>query len=123
VAGIAYTIGFQAQHIFLFVQECIISGLLSVHGKKVLHIDRNDYYGAEAASITPLQKLFDLFGKKTEASEAKFGRLRDFNVDLIPKFIMANGMYSRFHDANSFLTIPAFSLLWQCKYDWRPLLL
>ncbi len=26
--------------------ECILSGVLSVKGKKVLHIDRNDHYGA-----------------------------------------------------------------------------
>lgn len=25
--------------------ECVLSGLLSVEGKKVLHIDRQDYYG------------------------------------------------------------------------------
>jgi Rab GDP dissociation inhibitor len=59
-------------------------------------MDRNDYYGGESASITPLQKLFELFGKKTEASEEKFGRLRDYNVDLIPKFIMANGIVFHF---------------------------
>jgi hypothetical protein len=30
---------------------------------------------------------------RTDApDEAKLGRLRDYNVDLIPKFIMANGM-------------------------------
>lgn len=33
------------------LKEGIISALLSVHGKKVLHIDRNDYYGAECASL------------------------------------------------------------------------
>lgn len=32
--------------------ECILSGLLSVDGKKVLHLDRNDYYGAESASLS-----------------------------------------------------------------------
>lgn len=32
-------------------QECIISGLLSVKGLKVLHMDRNDYYGGESASL------------------------------------------------------------------------
>lgn len=74
------------------LKECILSGLLSVHGKKVLHMDRNDYYGGESASITPLTKLFELFNKKSEPQEAKFGRFRDYNVDLIPKFIMANGM-------------------------------
>ena len=32
--------------------ECIISGMLSVSGKKVLHMDRNKYYGGESASLT-----------------------------------------------------------------------
>jgi len=27
------------------LKECILSGLLSMNGKKVLHIDRNPYYG------------------------------------------------------------------------------
>jgi len=31
--------------------ECILSGVLSVEGKKVLHMDRNDYYGGESASL------------------------------------------------------------------------
>ena len=31
--------------------ECILSGLLSVEGKKVLHMDRNDYYGGDSASL------------------------------------------------------------------------
>lgn len=35
--------------------ECILSGLLSVEGKKVLHIDRNDYYGGESASLNLTQ--------------------------------------------------------------------
>ena len=43
-------------------QECILSGLLCVSGKKVLHIDRNKYYGAESASITPLEEMFEKFG-------------------------------------------------------------
>ena len=33
------------------LSECILSGLLSVEGKKVLHMDRNDYYGGESASL------------------------------------------------------------------------
>lgn len=37
--------------------ECILSGLLSVEGKKVLHMDRNDYYGAESASLNLTQVL------------------------------------------------------------------
>ena len=35
--------------------ECILSGLLSVEGKKVLHMDRNDYYGGESASLNLTQ--------------------------------------------------------------------
>ena len=43
-----------ASHLFLAVglTECIMSGLMSVDKKKVLHIDRNDYYGGKAASLT-----------------------------------------------------------------------
>jgi len=33
------------------LKECIISGLLSVDGLKVLHMDRNDYYGGESSSL------------------------------------------------------------------------
>lgn len=35
--------------------ECVLSGLLSVEGKKVLHMDRNDYYGADSASLNLTQ--------------------------------------------------------------------
>jgi len=73
------------------LKECILSGMLSVSGKKVLHIDRNKYYGGESASITPLEELFSRFGSNDVLTEEKFGRGRDWNVDLIPKFLMANG--------------------------------
>ena len=36
--------------------------MLSVSGKKVLHMDRNKYYGGESASLTPLEELFTKFG-------------------------------------------------------------
>jgi hypothetical protein len=39
------------------LQECILSGMLSVTGKKVLHMDRNKYYGGESASLTPLSEV------------------------------------------------------------------
>ena len=69
--------------------ECILSGMLSVSGKKVLHVDRNSYYGGESASLTPLKELF----KKFDNSEScdSYGRGSEWNVDLIPKFIMADG--------------------------------
>ena len=71
------------------LKECILSGLLSVSGKKVLHMDRNKYYGGASASITPLEEVFKLFD--AGAAPPSLGRGRDWNVDLIPKFLMANG--------------------------------
>lgn len=70
------------------LKECVISGLLSVQGKKVLHIDRNNYYGADCASLN-LTNLYSKF----QAGEVPsyLGSNRDYNVDLIPKFIMACG--------------------------------
>lgn len=72
------------------LKECIISGMLSVSGKRVLHVDRNKYYGAESASITPLEELFTKNNYPTDNLEV-YGKGRDWNVDLIPKFLMANG--------------------------------
>uniref|UniRef100_A0A8C4QNS5 Rab GDP dissociation inhibitor n=1 Tax=Eptatretus burgeri TaxID=7764 RepID=A0A8C4QNS5_EPTBU len=71
-------------------QECILSGILSVNGKKVLHMERNSYYGGESASITPLDELYKRFNIPEHPPES-MGRNRDWNVDLIPKFLMANG--------------------------------
>lgn len=70
------------------MKECVIGGLLSVQGKRVLQIDRNGYYGGEGASLN-LSTLFDKF----QAGEApsNLGANRDYNIDLIPKFIMATG--------------------------------
>ncbi|EEB07335.1 GDP dissociation inhibitor Gdi1 [Schizosaccharomyces japonicus yFS275] len=69
--------------------ECILSGLLSIDGKKVLHIDRNDYYGADSASLN-LSQLFAMF-REGEKPPESLGRDRDWCVDLVPKFLMANG--------------------------------
>eukprot|EP00816_Leptocylindrus_hargravesii_P003297 CAMPEP_0196803200 /NCGR_PEP_ID=MMETSP1362-20130617/2586_1 /TAXON_ID=163516 /ORGANISM="Leptocylindrus danicus, Strain CCMP1856" /LENGTH=464 /DNA_ID=CAMNT_0042174653 /DNA_START=87 /DNA_END=1481 /DNA_ORIENTATION=+ len=70
------------------LKECILSGLLSTQGLKILHIDRNNYYGADCASLN-LTNLYDKF----QAGEVPeyLGSNRDYNVDLIPKFIMACG--------------------------------
>lgn len=72
------------------LKECILSGMLSVSGKKVLHMDRNKYYGGESASITPLEELFTKFSLPASQLD-EYGRSRDWNVDLVPKFLMANG--------------------------------
>ncbi|KAI9251983.1 GDP dissociation inhibitor [Sporodiniella umbellata] len=74
--------------------ECILSGIFSVEGKKVLHMDRNDYYGGESASLN----LTQLYRKhRPDVSvPAELGHDRDYNIDLIPKFMMANGEIVRF---------------------------
>uniref|UniRef100_A0A669E4G5 Rab GDP dissociation inhibitor n=1 Tax=Oreochromis niloticus TaxID=8128 RepID=A0A669E4G5_ORENI len=75
--------------------ECILSGIMSVNGKKVLHMDRNPYYGGESSSITPLEELYKRFSLPDTPPES-MGRGRDWNVDLIPKFLMANDLMGMF---------------------------
>ncbi|KAK2746686.1 Rab GDP dissociation inhibitor alpha [Myotisia sp. PD_48] len=72
--------------------ECVLSGVLSVKGKKVLHIDRNDHYGGEAASVN-IEALFRKYRtlKPGEKPWEKYGRVNDWNVDLVPKLLMSNG--------------------------------
>ncbi|KAH8681418.1 GDP dissociation inhibitor [Xylariales sp. PMI_506] len=72
--------------------ECILSGVLSVKGKKVLHIDRNDHYGGEAASVN-LETLFKKYGNFQAGTEPwkAYGRPADWNIDLVPKFLMSSG--------------------------------
>ncbi|OAX85127.1 hypothetical protein ACJ72_00499 [Emergomyces africanus] len=72
--------------------ECVLSGVLSVKGQKVLHIDRNDHYGGEAASVN-IETLFKKFRdvKPGEEPWKKYGRSNDWNVDLVPKLLMSNG--------------------------------
>ncbi|KAJ7946780.1 Guanosine nucleotide diphosphate dissociation inhibitor [Quillaja saponaria] len=71
------------------LKECILSGLLSVDGLKVLHMDRNDYYGGESSSLR-LTQLWKRFRGNDEPPE-KLGSSKEYNVDMIPKFMMANG--------------------------------
>jgi len=75
------------------LKECIMSGLLSTMGKKVLHVDRNQYYGADSASLN-LSNLFAKFNGGKQPEDRFFeilGQNRDYNIDLIPKCIMACG--------------------------------
>jgi Rab GDP dissociation inhibitor len=72
------------------LKECVLAGLLGVAGKKILHMDRNKYYGGESASMTPLEDLYSKFNLPPPPADT--GRGRDWNVDLIPKFLMANGL-------------------------------
>ncbi|BDD56088.1 Rab GDP dissociation inhibitor beta [Monascus purpureus] len=72
--------------------ECVLSGVLSVKGNKVLHIDRNDHYGGEAASVN-IEALFKKYRDLQPGEEPwkKYGRANDWNIDLVPKLLMANG--------------------------------
>ncbi|CAA7403704.1 unnamed protein product [Spirodela intermedia] len=75
------------------LKECILSGLLSVDRCKVLHMDRNDYYGGESTSLNLIQ-LWKRF-RGDDKPPAHLGPSRDYNVDMIPKFMMANGTLVR----------------------------
>ncbi|KAJ2451767.1 Rab GDP dissociation inhibitor alpha, partial [Coemansia sp. RSA 2424] len=66
--------------------ECMLSGILAVEGKKVLHMDRNDFYGGECASLN-LTQLYQHF-RNGATPPTELGRDRDYNIDLIPKFLM-----------------------------------
>lgn len=69
-----------------FLLLCVISA--NDEDKKVLHLDRNDYYGGESASLD-LQQFYKKF--KNSDAPAELGRPKDYYIDLIPKYIMANG--------------------------------
>jgi len=75
------------------LKECILSGLLSVDRLKVLHMDRNDYYGGDSTSLNLIQ-LWKKF-RGNDKPPAHLGSSRDYNVDMIPKFMMANGSLVR----------------------------
>ncbi|XP_042058687.1 guanosine nucleotide diphosphate dissociation inhibitor At5g09550-like [Salvia splendens] len=75
------------------LKECILSGLLSVDGLKVLHMDKNDYYGGESSSLNLIQ-LWKRFRGEEQPPE-NLGTSREYNVDMIPKFMMANGTLVR----------------------------
>ena len=54
-----------------------------------MHNDRNNYYGAESASVnlTTLDSKF----RPVETPPAVYGPNSDWNIDLIPKLVMASG--------------------------------
>jgi Rab GDP dissociation inhibitor len=69
--------------------ECVLSGLLSVSGMKVLHIDQNNYYGGDCASLN-LEQLYEKLGKGKPSPD--LGKSHMWNVDLCPKLLMADGL-------------------------------
>lgn len=81
--------------------ECVISGILSVGGLKVLHADRNDYYGGACASLNLDQLYAQTKPAAADGTPAAppaaldLGRARDYLVDRVPKFILAGGQFVR----------------------------
>ncbi len=71
------------------VTESILSGLLSMEGNKILNIDRNQFYGDSGASLN-ITRIWKLFHPGKEPPK-ELGHNRDWNIDLIPKFVMAYG--------------------------------
>jgi len=82
------------------LKECMLAGLLAKfpkkqegetnkEGAKILQLDRNGYYGSDSASLN-LTNLWKFFRPEKEVPK-QYGENRDWNVDLIPKYIMANG--------------------------------
>lgn len=55
-------------------------------------MDKNDYYGAESASLT-LSQIYRKF-RNDASPPAELGKDRDWNIDLIPKFAMASGDFT-----------------------------
>ena len=72
------------------LKECILSGLLSQKKLKVLHVDNNDYYGGDCASLN-ISKLWQKFNPTHPDPPTSLGHNRDWNTDVIPKFVMAFG--------------------------------
>jgi len=56
---------------------------------KVIQLDRNLHYGGEAASVN-LTNLWKNFGREDKLPE-NLGENRDWNIDLVPKVLLASG--------------------------------
>lgn len=69
----------------MFCFVCLITFFV-----QVLHVDRNNYYGGECASLN-LTNLYAKFRPGRKPAAELGHPTRDYNVDLIPKFLMANG--------------------------------
>lgn len=100
------------------ITESVLSGLLAMDGMKVLHVDRNSYYGDAGASLN-LTALWNKF-KPNEGVPKALGQNRDWNVDLIPKFVMAYGKLVKL----LFKTQVSYYLRWRAVdgsyvYQWK----
>ncbi|KAM3128488.1 hypothetical protein pb186bvf_019420 [Paramecium bursaria] len=67
----------------------ILSSLLAMEGKKVIQIDSNPHYGGDGQCVN----IFDLWRifRPNQKHPDDLGKNRDWNIDLIPKFMLSNG--------------------------------
>ena len=88
-------------YFILNFQECVLSGLMSVNGKKVLHMDRQKYYGGESASITPLNDVcgslifFDKFSPWQDALFCLFCVMEVIKIaarKVFPRWFVLDGL-------------------------------
>ena len=72
-------------------KECLVSGLLAHSGKKILHIDRNPFYGMDNATLSfeEFQKHFPELNDTLK--QDRLGNTRDFAIDLCAKTVLASG--------------------------------
>ena len=71
------------------ITESILSGLLSSEKNKVINLDSNPYYGDSGASLN-ITRIWQHFHPDQEPPK-DLGHNREWNIDLIPKFVMAYG--------------------------------
>ena len=71
------------------ITESILSGLFSMEGNKILNLDKNPYYGDSGASLN-LTKIWEIFRPNENVPE-ELGHNWDWNIDLVPKYVIADG--------------------------------
>ena len=78
------------------LSNAILAAALQASGKKVIHIDQNDFYGAGDSSMAP---PFDFNGLDSVVSHtsvteggsiSKLGKSRDYNIELTPRVLFAS---------------------------------
>lgn len=77
-------------------QECILSGLMSQNGKKVLHIDKNSYYGGESASISTLEQVCSYRRHINRRSQAHVLKFTEFALTQPPLLLLYMQLYKKF---------------------------
>ena len=73
------------------LSESALSGLLAAHGHRVLLLDRNEYFGAESASLnlTDLHRVCHI--PYSLPFSPRLGDFTMYNIDLAPKLLIASG--------------------------------